>query len=447
MADPKSKKEQVELLKRSVKKWNAWRKEHPHTIPALSRADLSDADLSGANLREANLSKVDLSGANLSDADLSEARLSGANLSEAYLDGANLREADLVGAHLYKAILSEANLKEAELRGADLSQVDLSQADLDGAHLIGASLRYAHLDGAHLRRANLTEADVSGADVRGTDLTEADLSGAELEAAALNRAHLDGAQLRGADLRRANLTEADLTGADLSGANLSGAFLIKTGLEKANLTGCDIYGISAWDLKLEGANQNGLIITQEDQPEITVGDLEVAQFIYLLLFNPKIRKIIDTVTSKVVLILGRFTEERKAVLESMREAVRRYDLVPVIFDFDKPASKDVTGAVETLARMARLVIADLTDPSSIPHELAMLVPFMRTTPVVPIRLKGSGGYSMFDDLERAYDNWVLPKYEYESTTSLIDNLHEKVLAPAIARADQLQGRALQLEPK
>ena len=44
-----------------------------------------------------------------------------------------------------------------------------------------------------------------------------------------------------------------------------------------------------------------------------VDDLEVAQFIYLLLNNQNVRQVIDTITSKIVLILGRFTPERKAV--------------------------------------------------------------------------------------------------------------------------------------
>jgi hypothetical protein len=82
----------------------------------------------------------------------------------------------------------------------------------------------------------------------------------------------------------------------------------------ATLTGCRIYGISAWDVKLSaGTIQQGLIITPEREPAITVDDLEVAQFVYLLLHNEKIRRVIDTVGKKGVLLLGRFTEGRIAV--------------------------------------------------------------------------------------------------------------------------------------
>jgi hypothetical protein len=66
---------------------------------------------------------------------------------------------------------------------------------------------------------------------------------------------------------------------------------------------------------LEGVKQRNLVITPEHEPEITVDNIEVAQFIYLMLNNQKIREVIDTITSKAVLILGRFTEERKPVLE------------------------------------------------------------------------------------------------------------------------------------
>jgi len=107
----------------------------------------------------------------------------------------------------------------------------------------------------------------------------------------------------------------------------------------ADLTGCRIYGVSGWGLKLSAeTQQRGLIITPKSEPEITADDIEVAQFLYLLIHNEKLRKVIDTITSKVVLVLGRFSEERKVVLDAVRDALRKRDLLPIIFDFAIPAS-------------------------------------------------------------------------------------------------------------
>jgi hypothetical protein len=146
--------------------------------------------------------------------------------------------------------------------------------------------------------------------------------------------------------------------------------------------------------------------------------------------------VIDTITSKVVLILGRFTPERKAVLDALREELRQRDYTPVLFDFDKPASKDLTGTVQTLANMARFVIADVTDPSSVPHELAMVVPTTRV-PVQPVLLEGQREYAMFADL-RLYP-WVLEPYRYASPERLITDLRERVILPAEAKARELRG--------
>ena len=62
--------------------------------------------------------------------------------------------------------------------------------------------------------------------------------------------------------------------------------------------------------------------------------------------NKKIREVIDTITSKLVLILGRFTPERKAILDALRDTLRERNYLPVVFDFDKPASRDLTETVQ-----------------------------------------------------------------------------------------------------
>jgi Pentapeptide repeats (8 copies) len=366
----------VAILKKGVATWNAWRDENPGIRPNLSAADLSDADLSAADLSDADLIEADLSRANLSAADLSDADLSDADLIEADLSRADLSDADLIEAVLINANLIEAKLHRANLSGANLSDADLSEADLSDADLI--------------------EADLSG------------LSGANLSAAKLHRADLQG---------------AILIGADFSGADL---------------TGCRIHGVSAWRLKLDGATkQQNLVITRHNEPAITVDDIEVAQFIYLMLDNQKIRNVIDTITSKAVLILGRFTDERKAVLDALREELRKRNYLPILFDFDVPDTRDITETVSLLARMARFIIADLTDPSSIPKELEAIVPGL-AVPVQPLLLEASRPYAMFKDYWK-YD-WVLPVYQYEGLEPLLATLAEKVIAPAEAKVKALEER-------
>jgi hypothetical protein len=191
---------------------------------------------------------------------------------------------------------------------------------------------------------------------------------------------------------------------------------------------------------LEGAKQqDDLIITQDDDDDqlITVDNIEVGQFIYLLLHNKKIRDIIDTITSKVVLILGRFTPERKAVLDALREELRKHDYLPVLFDFDKPRTRTTLETVLTLAHMARFVIADLTDAKSILQELQAVVPNNPSVPVQPLLLTKQEEPGMFDFI-RTFP-WVLETYYYPATEDLLATLGDRVIAPAETRALALRG--------
>ncbi len=315
---------------------------------------------------------------------------------------------------------------------------DLSGADLSRINLNGVNLMQADLNSVKLNSAQLVEADLKGATLILTDLSGANLRGAELKGATLILADFSGANLSNAQLNGANLYKADLTATDLTQANLSRTTLVEANLTGANLTNCRIYGISAWNMQLVGARQFNLIITLPDQPTITVDNLEVAQFIYLLLNNQRIRAVIDTITSKVVLILGRFTDERKKVLDVIRDELRKRGYVPVLFDFDKPESRDVTETVTTLARMARFVIADITDPKSIPQELAFIVPTLPSVPVQPLLESSQHEYGMFEHFTRF--PWVLPVYPYKDQDSLLQSLKENVIDPAEKMARELAKR-------
>ena len=48
--------------------------------------------------------------------------------------------------------------------------------------------------------------------------------------------------------------------------------------------------------------------------------------------------------------------------------------LPILFDFERPTTKDFTEAIKILSGMSLFVIADITNPKSCPLELQSTVP-------------------------------------------------------------------------
>jgi hypothetical protein len=331
------------------------------------------------------------------------------------------------GNFLRPGFVRNPDLKAAPLRGEELAGANLSRADLSDADLSGADLTGANLSGAFLTRARLLDeailvgADLSDAILLGTALARADLTGADLARAYLSGTILDGTILVGAKLGGATLEHALLVGADLT---------------DAALTGCRVHGIATWNLELKGATQKDLIVTRDGERTLTVDGLGMAQFVHLLLHNGTIRDAVDAVTTKAVLILGRFTPERKALLEALREELREHGCVPMLFDLGKPRGQTTSGTISTLARMARFVIADATDARGVLQELQAVVPSSPPVPVQPLILASQEEPGMFD-LFRRYP-WVLPPHVYASPERLIADLGERVIGPAEIKAQELR---------
>ena len=105
-----------------------------------------------------------------------------------------------------------------------------------------------------------------------------------------------------------------------------------------------------------------------------------------------------------MLILGRFSEERKPVLDAIREELRKHDYLPILFDFQPSPNQPPLGTIKTLASMARFVIVD---------------------------------YWKYD--------WVLPPHRYEGLQLLLATLAEKVIAPAEAKVKALEERRRAIE--
>lgn len=370
------------------------------------------------------------------------------------LGGVDLRGRDLRGANLERTILYKA-----DLRGAIFDhKSDFTNADLQWADLRNVDLTLVNLDGADLQHANLSDAVLAAACLPRVQLADAILLHADLMSA---------------DLESADLRRADLRGSHLENADLSFALLIGTRFQGAILDGCRVYGASVWNLEVdEATSQRGLIITPRpsllppaqaealrqavaqiasdcpesrspgkrteetsvDEPTVTVDDVAVAQFLYMLRQNQRLQSVIDAVSAKIVLILGNFGLEQKVVLDAIREELKALDYVPVIFDFRVPGSRDTDETINLLARMARFVIADATRARSLPQELKGIVESLPSVPVQPIILATEYEYGMFDHMKRY--PWVLKMFKYRDLQHLLSSLHQRIIDPAERRAQK-----------
>ena len=99
---------------------------------------------------------------------------------------------------------------------------------------------------------------------------------------------------------------------------------------------------------------------------------------------------------------------------------------PVLFDFDKPTTRNTIETVTTIARLARFILADITDPRSVPHELATLVPSLPSVPVQPLIGKGAEPWGMYDSI-KVYP-WVRPIWTYEDKRDLVCRFETEIVA-------------------
>ena len=408
---------QLAILHQGAGAWNRWRIENSDIEVDLSKADLSNA----------NLDKYDFYRVDLSEANLREAKLRWANLTEAKFSRAKLFGADLSRA-ISNLPLDDENTETRPMLGS----VGFFSADLRKAKLYSSSFQ-----GGSFRNANLNGADLSYANLSHTIFVNASLKNADLFSTNLREAALDEADLSGADLSKADLTMANLEGAVIRNASLSYTNLVQARVNKANISNSRVYGVNVWDLYGEFMEQAELVITAPGESAITVDNIKVAQFVYLLLNNKEIRDVLNTLTSKTVLILGRFSlPERKEILDALRNKLCEYNLLPIVFDFERPTDKDFTETIKTLAGICYFVIADVTNPKSSPLELQATVPDYQI-PFVPIIQEGENPFAMMVDLQKKY-HWVLPTKSYDSIETLMQALKPGIIDPAVEMRNKLR---------
>jgi uncharacterized protein YjbI with pentapeptide repeats len=375
--------EHISILKAGVAEWNHWRASTNHSL-----ADLCGADLSGMKLNGIDFLRADLKGA---------------ILTETQLEHAHLKNADLTG-----ATLDAANLEHANARSAIFDQVVANKANFEVSTLRGARFRRAQLSGARFHRAYLRDADLS----------DAAFTGCWLRFATLNGACCQNTDFSSADLRHASMVETNLKG--------------------ANLTDVHVFGISAWGVETDANTRQDLIVgvnANEREAPLRTHDLRTAQLLSLMLDAAGVRSVIDSVSSKLVLILGSFSPSEKVVLDALRESLQRYGYIAVEFDFERPSERDYAETVLTLVGMSRFVVADFTNAKEVRAEVAQARRQYKRVPIIPIAREGvalpitmANSFSV-DELQ------LLVRYHH--IDDLLQKVRPRIIEPAEERVRRI----------
>lgn len=310
----------LERIKDGADAWNGWR---------VGNRD-AEIDLAGADLTRADLRRADLVNVNLT--------------------GACLKSAQLIGANLTGAVLNDADLRQAKLTEACLDNVSAVRASF-----IEADLHYTRLTGANLSQSSFYGADLTGSDLSRAQLYRADLRWANLRETVIADANMTDADLYHADLHSARLIDVDLTQARLDLATLA----------DGEISRCHVYGVSAWDVKLDGTEQSELIITQPGEPTIAVDDLDAAQFINLLMHSPALRDRVAGVSARLALVLAARVPGCEDRLAALTLALQSAGWITVHYDIGDAERGQIQATLKSTMRFCGAAVVDLEDAA--PH--------------------------------------------------------------------------------
>lgn len=294
---------------------------------------------------------------------------------------------------------------------------------LDNANFDRCNLRNAQMRDCEFINCTFIDAELHMSDCCYAYFYECKFINTRMRLSRIGSTTYNNCILNNCDLSYSSAEETEFDECIIEGTKFQNVSFVKTHFSGSRIARCNVYGISSWDLDLSNSTQEDIYIMEDEEDLLSVGDIELAQFLYMMIENRKLRRIIDTVTSKVVLILGRFTPKRKMILDKVKVLVRNKGLIPILFDFDGPDSRDVTETVKVLANMSKFVIADLTDAKSIPQELSIIIPTTPSLQVYPIILESEREYCMYSFFEKY--PWVMEMKKYNEEN--IDNIVLEIL--------------------
>jgi hypothetical protein len=315
---------------------------------------------------------------------------------------------DLSGLDFYDVFLGNDNLYDIPA---------VYGANFDNCNLRNAKMRDREFDRCTFRNAQLHMTDCCYAYFSDCNFTNTQMRLARIGSTSFSSCHFESC-----DFSYSSAEDTRFLDCKIENSLFKKVHFVKADFSESSISKCNVYGISSWDMILENTIQEDIYIMEDEDELLSVDDIELAQFLYKMIENKNLRRIIDTITSSVVLILGRFTKERKEVLDRIKHLTRENGFIPVLFDFDGPESRDITETVKILASISKLVIADISDPRSIPQELMLIIPTSPSLVIYPIIEENQREYGMFSFFEKYNSVKEISKYNFKNIDSIVTEI-------------------------
>lgn len=322
---------------------------------------------------------------------------------------------------------SNLDCSNSKFINVNFESCNFDHAIFQGARFLDVSFHGCQITKCNLDRSNIVRCKFNRSNCAISSFVSSMVQNTSFNNSNLSRCNFKSGEIQNSSLTGANLSNTSIIDMKLQDIDLSFARLINTKIYDSELISCRVFGSSAWKCDIINSKQENIVITPKDDFEVCVDSIESAQAIYMFLANSKIRNFIDSSSKTLCLILGRFTEKRISVLKTIKKQINESGNIAILFDFAKPSSRNFTETVTLLAHLSKIIIADISDPRSIPHELQTIVPRLPSVRVLLIQEKASGTYAMVEDLS-CY-SWVEKIFHYDTIEELSEYIKSKIADP------------------
>jgi len=389
----------------------------------------------GQNFRGWTLQHVDFSGNTFHHCDFSESTISGCDFSRSVLDNctfnrSTIQKCSMLHTRFEHTSAIGARFTLTHLQFANLRYVNFNDASFSGGCLMNSDMYVAHFENAHFHHLQMGWTKITDGHFNGARFISAKLEEVQFKDVELRGAHFEDADACGARFLYVKMQHSSWINACLRHAHF-----FEVCCDGAVFDRCKILGIGICRVSGKPSLQRDLNCGGDKEP-LLVDDLRLAPFIHELRYEDGFGRFADALTSKVVLILGRFSDARMPLLERIHGRLRALGYIPQLIKFPCDGLLDPGSVVNIAAMCSRFVIADVSDAREVIREVVGILSQLRPVVVKPIMEVGQVEPISFVWEKRSQRIHLLPPYEYPDADTLIANLSSAIIQPcedALAR--------------